>query len=601
VADSSVIREFLASLGFRVDEAGLRKFTSTLVSLTTRAVGLGLAMEGMATDIGLAITRLADHFEQLFYLSQRVGSSVENITAFQYGLRQIGMSASDATQALTGMAMALRSNPGMEGLLRSLGVQTRNAQGGMRDTKDIMSSFVSRLAQMPFAIAARYAQIFGISMQALLQMEQNFAKERKAEQEWHEEVKRSGVDLDAAARASVEWMTSIRQIGAQLELLWDAVLIRLSGSTGLLPVLKQVHDFIDQHFDDIVRIGSDAAQFIIDDAKNLLALIPIIDDLVTKTMGWKRALDLLADVIVLRIFGPLGLTLKILSDVVADYKRFTGANPDKVPPAGAPKDWTPEERQKFDAQQKELFDTLKQKWQEFIEWMRGPIQNQSYNAPGSTPFAPGNTQPAAFHPGNTSAFRPGASGVAGPGNLFAGLERAYGLPAGLLDSVWAAESNRGRDMSTSSAGAKGHFQFLDSTARQYGVTNPYDLANSATGASKYFYNLLKHYAGDIRKAIAGYNWGEGNLDKDIARWGSAWDQHLPAETRNYLGKVLAGIQGAPGSAPLGATGGHTVTIYQNTNITVAGGADPTRTGTEVATRQRGVNADLVRSAGAVMA
>ncbi|ALS64953.1 hypothetical protein AT395_08135 [Pandoraea apista] len=43
-----------------------------------------------------------------------------------------------------------------------------------------------------------------------------------------------------------------------------------------------------------------------------------------------------------------------------------------------------------------------------------------------------------------------------------------------LVSVWAQESGHGADM-LSGAGAKGHFQFTEATAKQYGLDDPNDL------------------------------------------------------------------------------------------------------------------------------
>ncbi|QNK74203.1 transglycosylase SLT domain-containing protein [Variovorax sp. PAMC28562] len=117
--------------------------------------------------------------------------------------------------------------------------------------------------------------------------------------------------------------------------------------------------------------------------------------------------------------------------------------------------------------------------------------------------------------------------------IFNSLESQYGLPAGLLDSVWSAESARGRNM-VSPAGAQGHFQFMPGTAQQYGVTNPNDLTQSATGAARMFSDLLKSTGGDVTKALAGYNWGIGNVQRKGL-------EAAPTETRNYIQKVTAGM------------------------------------------------------------
>jgi len=116
------------------------------------------------------------------------------------------------------------------------------------------------------------------------------------------------------------------------------------------------------------------------------------------------------------------------------------------------------------------------------------------------------------------------------------LERKYGLPSGLLDSVWKAESGRGKNM-RSPAGAMGHFQFMPATAKEYGLKNPDDFDTSADAAARYYRDLIKRYGGDVKKAVAAYNWGMGNVDRKGL--GAA-----PAETRGYMSKVLGGIPGA---------------------------------------------------------
>ncbi len=121
----------------------------------------------------------------------------------------------------------------------------------------------------------------------------------------------------------------------------------------------------------------------------------------------------------------------------------------------------------------------------------------------------------------------------GPDALFAELESKYRLPSGLLDSVWSAESQRGKSM-LSPAGAEGHFQFMPGTARQYGVKNPYDLRESANGAARMYADLLAQNGGDLTRALAAYNWGQGNLSRKGL-------ENAPAETRGYIRKVMAGM------------------------------------------------------------
>lgn len=147
-------------------------------------------------------------------------------------------------------------------------------------------------------------------------------------------------------------------------------------------------------------------------------------------------------------------------------------------------------------------------------------------------------------------YSPGAEA-----SKFSNLEKKYGLPTGQLDRVWMAESSRGKKM-LSPAGAKGHFGFMDETAKEYGLTDPNDLDSSSAAAAKKLSNLRKYYKGDDDKARAAYNWGEGNLDKAISKHGADWKNHLPAETSGYLNKTAA--------PAVSTKGGATVNIYDNT-------------------------------------
>ncbi|RTB62902.1 tape measure protein [Acinetobacter baumannii] len=98
---------------------------------------------------------------------------------------------------------------------------------------------------------------------------------------------------------------------------------------------------------------------------------------------------------------------------------------------------------------------------------------------------------------------------------FAGIESKYNLPAGTLSAIHAIETgNTGRtDQVNKSTGATGGFQFLEGTAKQYGVKDRTDLAQSAEGAGKYMAYLLKLFKGDLEKAVRAYHAGEGNVQK----------------------------------------------------------------------------------------
>ncbi len=162
-------------------------------------------------------------------------------------------------------------------------------------------------------------------------------------------------------------------------------------------------------------------------------------------------------------------------------------------------------------------------------------------------------------PLNAQAARLGAKGKAflqAMAGEFGALEGKYGLPAGLLSSLSAAESG-GDPYAVSPKGAKGPFQFMDGTARDLGLKgmDVYDPHKSADAAARYLRYLLDATGGDLEKALASYNWGLGNVQKKGM-------DNLPSETRNYVPKVMAGMRPGAGMAVDRAMPGQSGATYK---------------------------------------
>ncbi len=143
------------------------------------------------------------------------------------------------------------------------------------------------------------------------------------------------------------------------------------------------------------------------------------------------------------------------------------------------------------------------------------------------------------------------------------LEETFGLPAGLLRSMVITESG-GDTQAVSKAGAKGPFQFMPGTAKDFGLVGDdvFDPEKSAHAAARYMSQLLKMFDGDLGKALAAYNWGQGNVERKGI--GAA-----PQETREYVPKVLSNLP-QPGAGMAAQArqpvGGSQSTITETTHI-----------------------------------
>lgn len=108
----------------------------------------------------------------------------------------------------------------------------------------------------------------------------------------------------------------------------------------------------------------------------------------------------------------------------------------------------------------------------------------------------------------------------------------------LVLAVISVES-AGRQTAVSSAGAQGLMQLMPDTASRFGVTDSFDTAQNIAGGVAYLEWLLERFDNDAMLALAGYNAGEGNIDR--------YDGVPPfPETRAYVPKVLAAWQVAKG-------------------------------------------------------
>jgi soluble lytic murein transglycosylase-like protein len=106
----------------------------------------------------------------------------------------------------------------------------------------------------------------------------------------------------------------------------------------------------------------------------------------------------------------------------------------------------------------------------------------------------------------------------------------YDLPPGLIKGVIRAESNFQVD-AVSRAGAQGLMQLMPATAKELGVTKPFNIDQNIDGGSRYLRKMLDSFGGDVKLALAAYNAGPGTVRK--------FSGNVPyRETIQYVNRVL---------------------------------------------------------------
>ena len=111
----------------------------------------------------------------------------------------------------------------------------------------------------------------------------------------------------------------------------------------------------------------------------------------------------------------------------------------------------------------------------------------------------------------------------------AAAAREFGVDEAIVRAVIHAESAF-NPLVVSHAGAQGLMQLMPATARRFGVSDSFDAAQNIRGGVQYLSWLLRRFNGNLTLAAAGYNAGEGAVD----RYGGVPPYR---ETQHYVQRV----------------------------------------------------------------
>lgn len=246
--NAETLKDFLISLGFKVDDAGARKFDAIVTGATLKAIELGTKVELAAASVVAFTAKVASGLDNLYWASQRTGATVQGIKQIGFAVSQMGGSVDAARGSLESLAQFIRTSPGAEGFLNRLGVQTRDASGNMRDMTTIFTGVGQRLSSMPYYRANQYAQMLGMDENTLLAMRRGIGEYMS---QYNAMKKAIGFNPDQAAAASNRFMTSLRSFGEMAGMARDKIGSNLAG--GLAGAIDNLRRQILDNFPKIER------------------------------------------------------------------------------------------------------------------------------------------------------------------------------------------------------------------------------------------------------------------------------------------------------------------------------------------------------------
>ena len=242
-SNSEVLKEYLISLGFRVDAAQQKKYDTSILRSKVNIGGLAKTVLGAMTATQAFVAIWARSMEKLYYSSRKAESSVGNLQAFSFAAKTIGISGEAMQSAIEGVARSMRLSPGLQQLVEGFGVKVVG-----RDKADVANDLVKALKKMPFAQAAGYASLFGIAPDDLLLWEEGVDKMEQMAKLRKQMAADAGLDTEAAAKAGVEYSNQIREVEELFGILKD------TAALAILPMFQQVAGIVKEVLKDWTQV-----------------------------------------------------------------------------------------------------------------------------------------------------------------------------------------------------------------------------------------------------------------------------------------------------------------------------------------------------------
>lgn len=550
----NVIKEFLVSLGFKVDDKSQKKFEEGIDLATAKAVALGEAMYDVAKSVAESVVKMAAEFDQLYWRTQRLGSSAIDVKAFSYAMSQLGGSSQGAASALENIAEFVKSSPGATDFLLQWGVLPEHIGDAEKSLQDLEKTF----KKLDYWTAKSIAGQIGIDPLTLQAMRRDTGEF----EQWYSEMaarigKLFGVDLDEASGKAKEFATKLREMKAEAELAFDLALYK--GLEWLLPRLNELSEIIKEivsgkRLAGLVRDANELAgsvQFLtqsIDDLKKAFGKLSADSSIGTFLSG------------VIRGISDVLKSIGYLAEVVVDLKN---GDFDKVK-----KDWNASSIAMWNT----MGDVLQAAGQLAPPWMGGPpIELQRYKIPGEES---GTGSPSST--GNLPA-RPGGRGAGSRAN------RNFN-PGNIKDGSFAQRQ-------PGYIGSDGKFAQFDTVA--------HGLAAMET--------LLRAYMAKGRDTIA----------EIISKWAPSTENNVGAYVTHVeqltgigrfdqlqmsdLQRVAAAMAQHEGFRGLGVSGaGRSATVNQTNNYSISSNQDPQAIAHEIAANQHDINQRLVANFGLIV-
>lgn len=289
MANADYIKEFLVSLGYKVDENGQRKFDDALGKSDKSTESFAKNLKAAAVAMTTLATVAAYRLNALAVNSERVGASASNIDSFRQSVSDLGGDANAAMSAVAGLKEKIRNNPvGMGNAFSRFGVEIKDANGNVRDTIDLLRELAqsSDFKALSYEKQAAYMrEVFGVDgLTARTIMKPEFLASM---QKYLDVQKKLGGSIDQSAASTRKLTAQFGEMKFKAGAALDVVVGNLADK--LNPVMDQANKKLDEMLDWYSKLSPEAQEA----AKNIGSVAISISALVTGLTALKVAKGIL--------------------------------------------------------------------------------------------------------------------------------------------------------------------------------------------------------------------------------------------------------------------------------------------------------------------
>ena len=327
----------------RRDEAikSAGKFALNVASMAAKAM---TALEGMALGIFWAADKAAGGMEKLQYAAAWAGTTPKGMNAFSYAAQQLGESAGEAEADLSKFGNTLKTIPAMEGVLKNMGIQTRDARGNWRDMADLATEYMAHLKDLPKLQREAQGGMLNLGENTMrVGVDPRFAG---YERQYKSDQDAVGNDDDANGKRGAAFEQSSRRLKSTVGGLTNRV---MGGAMAdLMPQLDKLQQWMTDHGDQVAATLDRIVKDIIALANAVLTDLAKIDWTLWlgRIEGWAKGFDslsrsitgeggavaaigLLGATIVSKLLGPLGSAIELATKLAGLplVGRLFGLNP----------------------------------------------------------------------------------------------------------------------------------------------------------------------------------------------------------------------------------------------------------------------------------